>query len=69
MAKSVNRQLLQAAQHARTVLFNLMLAERAEKVRGTYTEAYEKLDKAASGRGRGENLGRFALVSQALDLV
>jgi hypothetical protein len=46
MTKSVNKQLLDAAQHVRTVLFNLMLAEKAQRVRGVYTDAYEKLNKA-----------------------
>jgi hypothetical protein len=46
MAKSVNRELLEAARQARTVLFHLMLAEKAARAIGTYTAAYEKLDKA-----------------------
>jgi hypothetical protein len=46
MAQTLNKQLLAAAREAREVFFHLMLAEQAHKVRGTYTEAYERLDKA-----------------------
>ena len=44
--KQVNTELLAGAREARNILFHLMLAEQAQKMRGTYTEAYEKIDKA-----------------------
>ncbi len=40
------RRLLTAARRARTVLFHLMLAEQANRSRGTYTDAHQELDKA-----------------------
>jgi hypothetical protein len=46
MADQKVRNLLTAAKEARTVLFHLMLAEQAQRVRGTYTDIHQKLDKA-----------------------
>jgi hypothetical protein len=44
--KSVAKRLLAAVRDAHTELFALMLAERAARVRGRYTDAYQKLNKA-----------------------
>lgn len=46
MASRVNTQLLAAAREACTELFALMLSEKAHRVRGRYTDSWEKLDKA-----------------------
>jgi hypothetical protein len=42
----VNRQLLTAAEEARSVLFPIMLAEKAHRLRGPFTEAVKLLDEA-----------------------
>lgn len=42
----VNRQLLVAAREAREILHLVMLAEVARKLRGPYTDAWEKLNAA-----------------------
>jgi hypothetical protein len=44
--KNALKNLLTGVRHAHTELFALMLAEKAQKVRGRYTDAYERLDKA-----------------------
>jgi hypothetical protein len=44
--KSIARRLLAGVRDAHTELFALMLAEKAARVRGRYTDAYEKLNKA-----------------------
>jgi hypothetical protein len=46
---AVLRKLLVAARYAHTELFALMLAEKAHKVQGRYTETFEGLDKALKG--------------------
>lgn len=42
----VNTSLLAAARTARDEFFALMLAEKAHKVHGRYTDCWERLDKA-----------------------
>jgi ABC-type uncharacterized transport system YnjBCD ATPase subunit len=44
--KNALKQLLSGVQTARTELLALMLAEKAAKLRGRYTEAFERFDKA-----------------------
>jgi heme oxygenase len=44
--KSVAKRLLAGIRDAHTELFALMLAEKAARVRGRYTDAYERLSKA-----------------------
>jgi hypothetical protein len=45
-AKRLNTALLNAARTARAEFFALMLSEKAHKVHGRYTDAWERLDKA-----------------------
>jgi hypothetical protein len=42
----INTALLNAARTARSEFFALMLSEKAHKVHGRFTDAYERLDKA-----------------------
>ncbi len=44
--KTIAQRLLTAVRAAHTELFALMLAEKAHRARGRFTDAYEKLDKA-----------------------
>jgi hypothetical protein len=44
--RDVAKRLLTGVRSAHTELFSLMLAEKAHRIRGRYTDAYEKLDKA-----------------------
>jgi hypothetical protein len=44
--KAVAKQLLTGARAAHTELFALSLAEKAARVRGRYTDAFQRLDKA-----------------------
>ncbi len=44
--RDVAKRLLTGVRYAHTELFALMLAEKAARVRGRYTDAYEKLEKA-----------------------
>src|SRR5262249_751529 len=44
--KNVAQRLRAGVREAHAELFALMLAERAAKVRGRYTDAYDRLEKA-----------------------
>lgn len=44
--KSVASKLLTAARTAHAELFALMLSEKAHKVHGRFSDAFERLDKA-----------------------
>ena len=44
--KDVAKRLLAGVRDAHTELFALMLAEKAARVRGRYSDAYDKLHKA-----------------------